>query len=400
MESAKDFYVFEKWLSAPPYAFGGRDQPSPMPSEDKEAYWRIYEELVASVAQAVDGLPSKDALVVRPKQFSRTRGSRGHRPVDLYVSVCGSDASGFGYMPQIYVIASNRGLEIGFAASIPEEDYFDAASKARNRAIVPFINAKLPSPESAVVSEIDQALTATGGWAGNEKTRLTAGDPGFARFASLREMIAFLKSEGDVSGGGSYCRVIPTPLLSEVGLRAEMAKALRLFSPLIEAGEPTDWDINILSGQFTADAMEIDLGFDPAGISDGRTKVLQEVARRQGQSKFRSNLLEAYGGKCAVTGCDVPAVLQAAHITPHLGPKTNHISNGLLLRADIHTLFDLFHLTIDPDTSRVVLSASLSATPYWELNGVPLRVPAKMGHRPSPLALQQHYSAAVGSSPD
>ena len=58
-----------------------------------------------------------------------------------------------------------------------------------------------------------------------------------------------------------------------------------------------------------------------------------------------------YEGKCAVTGCDVPDVLQAAHIFPYMGPETNHPSNGLL-RADIHTLFDLGLIELSQRASR------------------------------------------------
>ena len=56
--------------------------------------------------------------------------------------------------------------------------------------------------------------------------------------------------------------------------------------------------------------------------------------------KFRDALIGAYAGRCAITGCSVLDILEAAHITPYLGPDTNHVTNGLLLRADLHTLFD------------------------------------------------------------
>ncbi|WP_200883691.1 HNH endonuclease [Archangium violaceum] len=49
----------------------------------------------------------------------------------------------------------------------------------------------------------------------------------------------------------------------------------------------------------------------------------------------------AYGGRCALTDCEEPRVLEAAHIFPYHGPQTNHVTNGLLLRADLHVLFDL-----------------------------------------------------------
>lgn len=89
--------------------------------------------------------------------------------------------------------------------------------------------------------------------------------------------------------------------------------------------------------------------FDPKDKTDGRKKIERLVAVRQGQSRFRDDLLQAYGGRCAITGCTIEEILQAAHIMPHRGEHTNHVQNGLLLRADLHTLFDLDILRIDAD---------------------------------------------------
>lgn len=50
---------------------------------------------------------------------------------------------------------------------------------------------------------------------------------------------------------------------------------------------------------------EADKPFDPAGHKDARTRVLREVVQRRGQWKFREGLLQAYGGRCAITGCPV-----------------------------------------------------------------------------------------------
>lgn len=87
--------------------------------------------------------------------------------------------------------------------------------------------------------------------------------------------------------------------------------------------------------------------FDPRSIEDGRQWIAQMVVLRQGQPIFRAQLLETYGRKCAITGCEVEDVLEAAHIVPYQGPQTNDVTNGLLLRADIHTLFDRGLIRID-----------------------------------------------------
>lgn len=80
--------------------------------------------------------------------------------------------------------------------------------------------------------------------------------------------------------------------------------------------------------------------FTPDEVEDSRRRILREIVMRQGQPAFRSGLLTAYEGQCALTGCTVVEVLEAAHITPYLGPETNHITNGLLLRSDLYTLWD------------------------------------------------------------
>ncbi|MFM7606242.1 MAG: HNH endonuclease, partial [Prosthecobacter sp.] len=92
--------------------------------------------------------------------------------------------------------------------------------------------------------------------------------------------------------------------------------------------------------------------------NDQREAVVQAIKLRRGQAVFRNRLIEAYDGKCVVTGCEVLAVLEAAHIKPYRGLKDNAVQNGLLLRADIHTLFDLNLLAINPATQTVELDES------------------------------------------
>jgi hypothetical protein len=73
------------------------------------------------------------------------------------------------------------------------------------------------------------------------------------------------------------------------------------------------------------------------------------MIRRLGQGTFRARLLDAYGRRCAITGERTEPVLDAAHIQPYLGPRSNHIRNGLVLSKEFHTLFDLGYVGIDPD---------------------------------------------------
>ncbi|HWX49175.1 MAG TPA: DUF3427 domain-containing protein [Roseomonas sp.] len=117
--------------------------------------------------------------------------------------------------------------------------------------------------------------------------------------------------------------------------------------------------------------------FDPQNLEDARTTVLRAIKARRGQAEFRRSLMAAYGERCAVTGCAVADVLEAAHILPYRGAETNHPSNGLLLRTDLHTLFDCGLVSVDPngaDGPRLVVASSLRGTEYGALDGRLLRV--------------------------
>jgi hypothetical protein len=394
MKSTGDFYVFEKWKEAPEYAFGSKNKPSIVPSEDKAAYDRIFSELSHAADNTIATWPSGSRFLQRPMNFSPKFGSRGHRPVDLWVSICGFDSKAFGYMPQVYAIASDRGLEVGFAASIDEADYHDASVKARNRLTVPLVNSKLPSPGSATVQKLEGLLSEQGRWHLNTKTRLTVGDPGFDAFASADELFGFLKRQGEASGGGTICRIFTGAELGVVNLEDEFRLALGNFGHLIEACSPNSWDKQIVQDENAVSEEADSVLFDPSNAYDDRHKILAEVARRQGQKDFRKKLLEAYDGCCAISGESVPSVLQAAHITPYLGPHTNHVTNGILLRADLHTLFDLKLIKVNPATYTVIVSQNLIGTPYGELQGRELRLPKKPSLRPSPLAIAQHFQEA------
>lgn len=119
--------------------------------------------------------------------------------------------------------------------------------------------------------------------------------------------------------------------------------------------------------------------------------VLASIRRRRGQPYFRALLLEAYEGRCAISGCDAPAALEAAHIRPYGQGGTYDVRNGLLLRADLHTLFDLRLLSFDTGApNRVALHLELASTFYGDLLGSPLRQPVARDAAPSSAALGAH----------
>lgn len=112
----------------------------------------------------------------------------------------------------------------------------------------------------------------------------------------------------------------------------------------------------------------------PDDESDFRLKALRETVVREGQPIFRRKLIEAYEGKCAVTGCSIQVLLEAAHIIPYAGAWHTRAQHGLLLKTDIHTLFDRGLLWIDTNY-KIRVSEQLAGTEYAELDGINLNLP-------------------------
>ena len=140
-------------------------------------------------------------------------------------------------------------------------------------------------------------------------------------------------------------------------------------------------------GAMVADLVaSTDVEFDPDSAVDGKVKVAREIAVRQGQQKFRQGLLAAYGGRCCVSGCAITELLEAAHITPYNGLATNALDNGLLLRTDLHTLFDLGLMRMEPNAMRIEMHASVVGdAEYAKFHGA---LAAKAtGHVPSQKAI-------------
>lgn len=130
----------------------------------------------------------------------------------------------------------------------------------------------------------------------------------------------------------------------------------------------------------------------PPGNEPIAERVLQSINSRRGQPAFRNALLTAYGSACAVSGCTDEAVLEAAHVTPHAESQNYSLANGLLLRADIHTLFDLRLMSVDPRCGSIVVSSSLSSA-YQTFAGQTLRLPPRPADHPDPISLMRHYKA-------
>ena len=118
------------------------------------------------------------------------------------------------------------------------------------------------------------------------------------------------------------------------------------------------------------------------------------VTPRLGQGAFRVAVTDAYGRACAVTREHSLPVLEAAHIVPYAQGGLHDVSNGLLLRSDLHRLFDLGYVSVTPKL-QLEVSARLrgdydNGRTYYPLQGVELTTPSRIVLQPDPKFLSWH----------
>jgi len=116
---------------------------------------------------------------------------------------------------------------------------------------------------------------------------------------------------------------------------------------------------------------------------------------RQGQGTFRIEVTDAYRRQCAVSRERSLPVLEAAHILEWSDTHSNDVTNGILLRADIHKLFDAGYVTVDPDEYRFVVSKRLkedydNGKGYYQLQGTHILLPDDLNAWPDKVMLMKH----------
>ncbi len=120
----------------------------------------------------------------------------------------------------------------------------------------------------------------------------------------------------------------------------------------------------------------------------------QLIRPRLGQGAFRLAVTDAYHRECAITGGRVLPALDAAHIQSYSSGGEHEVSNGLLLRRDIHSVFDAGYLTFDEEL-RVIVSERVrtefnNGNEYRRLQGLRLRLPPNPNFQPDPARLRWH----------
>lgn len=225
---------------------------------------------------------------------------------------------------------------------------------------------------------------------------------GAADLGAMRSQIGRLRESSDIQKRDTLdqigCIILSRPVF---------------FPPDLWIPQPTDWqkanlryaryDLNAGEGKRVweacverAQALPLPTVDPPLpGLAAGdRFGTPTLVAPRLGQGVFRIAVTRAYDSACAVTHEHSLPALEAAHIRPYGQGGDHDVRNGLLLRSDLHRLFDRGYVTVTPD-HRVEVSQRLkdhfsNGRSYYPLHGQQVAVPRTVNLQPDPLLLQWH----------
>jgi len=369
--------------------------------EDREAYRRVHRALTKIADDTSERFSGRLKSVPTPGGFYEKSGVRNQRPKDLWCALINPDSADYVGMPQIFMIASSRGVELGFSPAIHTSQFSNASVRKNLRRAIPTLFKLFPDADGPLVAEIQASLLQKQTWSYRGKTRL---EPGSQEFESLTDLIANLKQpDGIKRGAASVSRYI---LIDEIddpslSLAEEFSGAAEKFLPMMEyISRRYSHGVDLIAMNHTIAAnggseSADEIGaYEPESNAEGRQQTLRAITQRKGQGKFRLSLLEAYDGACAITSSHTLEAVEAAHIFPYVGDTTNHVTNGILLRSDIHTLFDLGLLKIGDDYS-VIVSNQISEQSYRQLHGSKINLPTDISKQPSREALAWHRENVI-----
>lgn len=215
---------------------------------------------------------------------------------------------------------------------------------------------------------------------------------GFDSFTAFQAKIALLKRLPENTVGNIGCAVLSSPVYFDEPVDfsqfARMYGPSKPFNALSDAGGRL-WSLVELRrlARMPGDARSPLLSGDATG-----KPVL--VVPRLGQATFRIALERQYDTRCTITGERTRPALEAAHIKPFSLVKEHSLDNGLLLRSDLHKLFDQGYVTVTPDrrfrVSKAIREEFANGRDYYSLDGREIREPRSSEARPSREYLEWH----------
>lgn len=222
---------------------------------------------------------------------------------------------------------------------------------------------------------------------------------------------AFREANGARSAQEMRSR-IATYRRTEAGDRSDFSIGCRILTQPFFFDEaewipvPSSWSANIVSFKTydtgTADGMALWKAIGervattsaPAWAEADRYGTPHLVTPRLGQGAFRVMVTDIYHRRCAVTQERTLPALEAAHIRPYSDGGEHAANNGLLLRRDLHSLFDSGYVTVTPDlnfeVSRRIREEFENGKHYYALHGQRIVVPEDASQRPNAAALSWH----------
>jgi putative restriction endonuclease len=214
-----------------------------------------------------------------------------------------------------------------------------------------------------------------------------------------------------------YRRNIPSPEDYQIGCilleqpfffkREDWIPAPEDWSPNIVQGK--GYDLSYGLGKKLWEEVQIRLQAIPSLIQGKELVEERErygppttILPRLGQGSFRILVTDAYDRRCAVTQERTLPALEAGHIKPFSESGPHKVSNGILLRSDIHRLFDTGYVTITPDyrfeVSRRIKEDYENGRDYYALKGRSLHLPGLEEFKPAPEFITWHNNKIFLSS--
>jgi putative restriction endonuclease len=218
---------------------------------------------------------------------------------------------------------------------------------------------------------------------------------GVSSLEALRSAIAQFRTNPTLSSTDIGSTILVEPVFFPADLWFDLPPS---WSPSIQRGKrySTDdpeglrlWNRLIETTQMSSIASQ-------AGFAEEQTRFGAPtlITPRLGQGAFRVLVTEAYGRQCAITGGKVLPALDAAHIKPYGEGGLHSKSNGILLRKDIHSVFDAGYVTINEDfrfsVSKKVKEVFNNGEEYLRLHGKELRCPERKADWPDIDLLRWH----------
>jgi HNH endonuclease len=304
-------------------------------------------------------------------------------------------------VPSLYVGVTDKGWyeRLSTTPNVDEVNFWRPGGRSIFRALVPgeLFLFKLHSPDNYIVGggllAHSNRLPVSFAWdAFRDKNGVASLDEMLQRLAhyspSVRELPRALRLNHQIG-----CVLLSQPFFLE---RSRWI-AVRDWQPNIVQGRR--YDLASEEGQRLLDQVQSALQA-PGGPGDAlgeprpRYGAPMPVRPRLGQGGFRVLVTDAYQRRCAITGEPVLPVLQAAHIRPYAEGGEHRVPNGLLLRSDLHTLFDRGYVTVDEhhrvEVSRRLRDDFANGAEYYAMRGRRILLPRRVEDHPDPELLRWH----------